>query len=239
MLSKNNDTLAQKALFDLAQYSSLPTLKPTVTKAPVKPKEDNRDIVFPSSNVLGIPDLLLTHQCDRLLLPCLPYRKMALKKHEGCLHFYVDDYRFDPSIWNDPDKIQQSKISAIIEPNYTLSLDSPISWVVWSTYKKRWLSRYWQQLGYRIIVDVNVPAEFYPIVLMGVPQGWRSFSSRGYSERTDSLLNEYEMCRKHAQREDIFFLVYGGGKTVLSLCRERGWAWLADEESRSRGIVYG
>lgn len=234
----NDSSIGQLALSDLEKHFQAKESYLFDAGPDLPSKINSRDIIFPSSNLLGIPDLLIDHQCDELILPCLPYGKVALKKHEGCLHFYVDDYRFDPSFWVDPDKVKTSKVTAIIEPNYTLTLDSPMSWVIWSTYKKRWLARYWQKQGYNIIVDLNVPVEFAPISLLGVPLGWKSYATRGYSTRVESLLKEYELAVQHAQTEDIFFLVYGGGKTVLSICKERGWRWLASEESRAKGEIY-
>jgi len=230
-----NATIGQLALSDLETRFKVKEQ----LEADLPPKINSQDIIFPSSNLLGIPDLLIDHQCDELILPCLPCGKTALKKQEGCLHFYVDDYRFDPSFWAKPDKVLTSKVTAIIEPNYTLTLDSPLSWVVWCTYKKRWLARYWQKHGYNIVVDLNVPTEFAPISLLGVPIGWKSYATRAYSTRIESLFNEHKLAVQHAQSEDIFFLVYGGGKTVWSICKEYGWLWLASEESRAKGEIYG
>ena len=232
-----DSSIGQLALSNLEEHFKVKENFPD-TGPDLPPKTDSQDIIFPSSNLFGIPDLLLEYQCNELILPCRPCGKTALKKQEGCLHFYVDDYRFDPSFWVKPDKVLTSKVTAIIECNYTLSLDTPLSWVIWCIYRKRWLARYWQKQGYRIIVDLNVPVEFAPISLLGVPIGWKSYATRGYSTRVESLFKEYELATKQAQSEDIFFLVYGGGKTVWSICKERGWRWLASEESRAKGEIY-
>lgn len=233
-------TLGLQILHELEKCFSTPAASIALVKDEAKaPQKVSGDIVFPSSNILGIPDLLLTHQCEELIIPCLPYGKTALSRMEGILHFYVDDTRFDPSLWVNPDKVTKTKCSAFVEPNYTLSLDSPLSWVVWSTYKKRWLARYWQQLGYKVIVDLNVPTEFYPLSLTGVPKGWRSYATRGYPTRIESLEREHALAVEHAGTDNIFFLVYGGERKIWALCKERGWQWLASEDQRSRGVIYG
>lgn len=229
------ESLGLQVIQDFQPYHYTPDESLVVTEPAQEPFKVGGNVLFPSSNVMGIPDLLLTHQCTQLVTPCLPWAKMAFSRMEGMLHFYVDDHRFDPSLWNDPDKILKTKVTALVEPNYTLSLDSPLSWVIWCTYRKRWLARYWQQLGYNIIVDLNVPTEFYPLSLLGVPEGWRSYATRAYPTRLESLNAEYELAVKHAGTEDIFFMVYGGERKAWALCKERGWLWVASEDQRARG----
>lgn len=232
------ETLGLTVIKNLTPSINPPSNDLAVTEAPQEPFKVGGNVLFPSSNIFGIPDLLITHQCDQLLNPCLPWAKMAFSRMSGLLHFYVDDFRFDPSLWNEPEKIFKTKVTALVEPNYTLSLDSPLSWVIWCTYRKRWLARFWQQSGYTIVVDLNVPAEFYPLSLLGVPEGWRSYATRGYPTRLESLEAEYEIAVKHAGTSDIFFMVYGGERKVWQLCKDRGWTWVASEDQRARGRIY-
>lgn len=232
------ETLGSQLVKEFEPCYSGPNNELVVKEVAREPFKVGGNVLFPSSNILGIPDLLITHQCTQLVTPCLPYAKTAFSRMEGCLHFYVDDYRFDPSLWNDPDKILKTKVTALVEPNYTLSLDSPLSWVVWCIYKKRWLARYWQQQGYNMIVDLNVPTEFYPLSLLGVPEGWRSYATRAYPTRLESLQLEHDLAVKHAGTKDIFFMVYGGERKAWALCKEKGWLWVASEDQRSRGIIY-
>ncbi len=114
--------------------------------------------IWPSESRFGIPDLLP----QVFALPanvCLrPYRSRRdrLDRQRDCCHFYLDDYRFE-SAWTQPD-IGARHVAgyfATCTPDFSLYPDWPIAAQLWNTYRSRWLGRYWQEGGLRVIPTVN------------------------------------------------------------------------------------
>lgn len=197
-------------------------------------------LVFPTDNDWGIPLLLSSHQAEQFSTPFQPWGMKARGTtfEGGTLHFYIDDYRF-AAVWNEPSKVVQALPYAVIEPNFTNSLESPKAYVLYNIFRKRWLSRYWQSQGLRIFVDLNVPVEFKDINFLGVPKDWRAFATRGYSDRLTAAQLEYESAVEFTGTTELLFLVYGGGKKVQAHCRERGWLWQPEQFDRVKGLVDG
>src|SRR5690606_22628013 len=117
------------------------------------------DCLYPSNNIYEIPTLLSEGQGDVLHLPFEAWgEKSRLRKDVGTYHFYVDDYRFS-AIWDNPDKIIQANVLAIVEPNISLFDTTPVSYGLHLIYKKRWISRFLQDHQIRVFMDLNVSAK--------------------------------------------------------------------------------
>lgn len=91
------------------------------------------------------------------------------------LGFYVEDYRFEP-LWETPDvyvsKVLNLGISTAIAPNFSLWYGSPRAMHLWNTYRSRWLARYMQEAGIRVIPDVNwADAASFEFCTLGIPVG--------------------------------------------------------------------
>ena len=52
-------------------------------------------------------------------------------------------------------------------------------WGIQLIYKKRWLSRYFQECGIKVYADVNVSHKFIEYNKMGIPKGYNAFFTRG------------------------------------------------------------
>lgn len=146
------------------------------------------------------------------------------KKGIGTYHFYVDDYRFE-AIWNNPNKIINSDCLSIIEPNLSLFNTTPVSFGLHLIFKKRWISRYLQSENIRIFVDLNVNSKFAEYNLLGVPDGWISFATRGYADRLQDLEFEYNLAVKKSGGNPIF-VIYGGGKKVQDFSAEHNCIYI-------------
>lgn len=196
---------------------------------------------FPSDNVWDVPTLDLKMQALAVELPWQSWgskhggRKRAMA---GTYHFYISDDRFE-ALWKDPMPVVQSGCHAAVEPNFTVSLESPRAYVLWCVYRKRWIARYWQSEGVRVFVDLNVPAEYADLTFLGVPKEWRAYVTRGYSERMEATENEWRAACEHHGDDDIIFTVYGGGRQVKALCADRGWGWIAEERDVMKGKIDG
>lgn len=190
---------------------------------------------FPSSNEYGIPDLRMDFQGKYPVNPILLWGSKSRKsQYRGTGFFYVDDYRFS-ALWKNPHQVVETGLVCVSEVNYTISLDTPKAFALALTYQKRWLARYWQENGIYIMVDVNTPTEFMDINFLGVPYGWESYCTHGYSDRLEATLLEWEACKAHAGHNDIYFTVYGGGKKVIEYCQKYNWVHVPEERDRKKG----
>lgn len=94
----------------------------------------------------------------------------------GFLSFYTEDHRFE-QIWHDaPNKlplIAKQKYVAVFEPDF--SLYSSWSWAqnVYSLFKMRWVARYLQKLGVKIIPQVHRIAQEIAIPKGSVSLDWQ------------------------------------------------------------------
>ncbi len=179
------------------------------------------DVIFPSDNMYEIPCLLMEKQPESGLL--MPFQAWGVntrqKKVVGTYHFYVDDYRFS-AIWKDPAKIIASGCQSLVEPNFSLFDTTPVAYGLHSIYKKRWLSRWLQEQGITIWVDLNVSKKFYDYNLLGVPDGYNAFCTRGYADRKTDLLREIDIARRISGMATPRMIVYGGGQDVQRICEE-------------------
>lgn len=200
-----------------------------------------QDASYPSDNDLEIPCLrmdLQAHECTKPFCAFGEQKRTFNLEHAGCLHFYVDDYRFN-SVWNHPEKILRSNPKSIVEPNFSLYADTPISFGLQSIYKKRWIARCMQERGVRIFVDLNVNAKFYKLNMIGVPFGWSSFATRGYSDRLANLEYEYNIAKSWAQGNPLTFVVYGGGIECRHFAQKNGCIYitpLAVEKKKRKAL---
>ena len=194
------------------------------------------DVVFPGDNLWDIPTLDLKRQADAPDFPLTVWGSVGRKRTmPGTWCFYTADRRF-ASIWKNPRHVLESGAVAIVEPNFSTHPQMPRARVLWDVFKKRWLARYWQTQGLRVFVDVNVGEEVRDLNFLGVPKGWRAFATRSHS-KGQWIEAEWEAAADHSGREDLVFLVYGGGAEVKSLCAKRGWHWCPEEADVARGKV--
>lgn len=172
------------------------------------------DCLFPTDNELEIPTLRLDVQpkvCDIPFL-CFGEQKRTFNMlGNGTLHFYADDYRF-MSVYEHPEKILQHHPRNIVEPNFSLFSDTPVAFGLQAIYKKRWIARSMQERGIGVFVDLNVNSKFYKLNMLGIPPGYSSYCTRGYSDRLQYLQFEYELAKSIAGDNELLFVIYGGGK---------------------------
>jgi hypothetical protein len=137
----------------------------------------------------------------------------------GTWHFYVDDYKFN-AVWADPSKIHAGKVITAVEPNWSILDQTPYPVALYRVYQKRWIGRYLQEQGVKVIVDLNVPANYAELNLEGVPDGWRSFATRAADAHLDDLVAHFAIAKRF--HEEPIFLVVGGGKKVAEFCTTNG-----------------
>lgn len=202
-----------------------------------RPKIDRGDVpdaLFPTDNEFGIPSLSLDGQAEYCHLPVVTWG--SVKRNQtmpGTWHFYTDDYRFD-AIWQDTSPVINSQCVAAVECNFTTSEQMPAAVAIWQIYRKRWLAKFWQSQGIKIFVDLNVSYDLAELNLLGVPRGWRSYMTRGYSEYLEQIDDEYLVAKEHCGGDPIF-CVYGGGERVKRHCFYHDYIWVPETMDVAKG----
>ena len=198
-------------------------------------RADVPDAIWPTNNEWGVPLLDGNLQAKALAAPFGLWGALKRKSRMcGTWFFYTEDYRFE-ALWEDPSGVVNTKCVAVVEPNFSCYAEMPMAVGLWQIYRKRWLARYWQSFGIQIFADLNVNPKFYELNMLGIPQGWKAWATRGYVERWDDTVREYEMACERAGTDSILFVVYGGQQSTMPIkCQERGWLWVM-EEMDSRG----
>lgn len=188
------------------------------------------DQLFATDNDWEIPVLDDSMQATSVDIPMLAFgeqkRTLDLQSN-GTVHFYVDDYRF-AAVYEHPEKILQHHPRNIVEPNFSLYLDMAPAFGLQAVYKKRVVARMMQDRGIRVFVDLNVAQKFIKLNLIGVPRGWRSFCTRGYSDRLPALELEYRIAEASASisgRKPLF-VCYGGGAKCRDFYKEVGGVYI-------------
>lgn len=179
------------------------------------------DCVFPSDNDLEIPTLRTDMQATACNIPfiCFGEQKRTFDMNgAGTLHFYTEDYRFD-AVYEHPERILKHNPCNIVEPNFSIFNDMPVAFAMQAVYKKRFIARAMQEHDIRVFVDLNVASKYYKLNMIGIPLGWKSFCTRGYSNRLHYLEFEYRIAQEWAQGGELLFVVYGGGKLVRDFCK--------------------
>lgn len=187
-----------------------------------------KDVLYDSNNEFDIPNLLADKQASHLELPLSPWgANSRLRKDVSTYHFYVDDYRFE-ALFKDPIKLLMSGCKAIVEPNCSLHDQTPIAWGLQLLYKKRFLSRYMQECGVDVYVDLNVSHKFIEYNKMGVPNGYNAFFTRGLDGWMESLKSDLRVAQEISGKEIPNLCVYGGGEEIQKFCREHSLLYVTD-----------
>jgi len=205
---------------------------------------------FPSANEYRIPDLLPGLQGDFVDQPVRPWggyskhwRPSRSGTFAGTWHFYQNDAKF-AALLKHPDNLLKSGAPTVCEINFSMGWTMPLWRAIYTIGLKRWHSRYWQEDGRRIFVDLNVsPAladeetgdvicDWPRLNLYGVPRGWRAYCTRASSREMAKLEGEYALACEHAGTRDIRMLVIGGGRLVQEFCGERGLEYHPTEMTR-------
>lgn len=135
-------------------------------------------------------------KCDVVPEWLWPYRLRSRRpsKPGGCLHFFIDDHRFE-RLWRFPLKTlpQVASFGLSIAPDFSLYLDWPTPLKKWNIYRSRWLAAYWVSKGIKVIPCVSwAEPSSYEYCFSGIPlHSTLAISTMGI--------------RKDSESESIFF----------------------------------
>lgn len=184
------------------------------------------DCIYESNNKFDIPTLDIAKQAGKVIIPVWPWgADSRLRQGIATYHFYVDDYRFE-AIWKDPVKVLTSGCRQVVEPNLSLSDATPIAYGLHQIYKKRWITRYFQECNILAYADLNVAPKFYEYNQMGLPKGWNAFWTRGYADALTCLDLELKIAQKVSGLQSPNLIVYGGGEKVKEFCENHNLVYI-------------
>lgn len=180
------------------------------------------DAVFPHTEKYEIPLLRGDKQGKFADLPVRGWGSVSRQRaFNGTWHFYVDDRKFT-AVWKHPETLTQTRALNVVEVNYSLPNQMPFPEALHRLYKKRWLSRFWQDFGIDIFVDLNVDRHYWDLNLEGVPEGWSSYATVSNDLRL-SILEEQAALAEARAGGPITLLVYGGVAETAKICEKNNW----------------
>lgn len=88
--------------------------------------------------------------------------------------FYTNDERFEQA-WKEPDlftgKLLNRKPFAVLSPNFSLWFESAAAKKIFNTYRSRWLGRYFQESGLKVIPDAQFSCQkSFDFCFAGIPK---------------------------------------------------------------------
>lgn len=194
------------------------------------------DALFPTDNDFDIPVLMLGRQADYIDLPVRGWGQVARRSSmKGTWHFYVDDSKFG-ALWKHPEGLLKTGAVTTVEANFSTDLQMPYAEALYRIHKKRWMARYWQENGIRLIVDLNVCQKYEQINLLGVPKGWQAYATKACDRTIEDLQRHADIAAEHSQGE-FRLLVYGTGPLVKEMCQKNSWIFIEDAANYSRKSV--
>lgn len=191
------------------------------------------DFLYPTNNQFEIPTLLLDNQPVHLELPLNPWGvEGRYKKGINTYHFYVDDYRFE-RLYKDPVALLLSGCKAVVEPNNSIHDQTPVAYAIYQIYRKRYLTRYLQECGVQVWVDLNVSHRFIEYNSLGIPEGYNAFFTRGVAGWEPTLELHLKEAQRISGRKEPNMYVYGGGKQIEQWAIDHGLRYI-DEHMNHR-----
>ena len=182
-----------QALLDAPIDESLANVAPSPSGSVDVTRKTWEPVLLPSSSRWGIPDMRLDMipddfevsgiRCNREdeIKPGMMFLWGSNKFPDDCkrglLAFYVDDVRFEAMCKDFKEfvavgeKIAAWNFAAVVSPNLSLWRNMPAALQMYNTYRARYISRYWQEMGLKVIPDINWSDEqSYEFCFDGIPK---------------------------------------------------------------------
>lgn len=193
----------------------------------------NCNVIFESDNAYGVPTLRLDMCAQGVHEPVVSFREMIGHKlryrdtEVGAIDFYTfDKFHFD-KLWENPENLKQyipetARVYACVEVNYSIYDNAPMAIALYQIFRKRYVARYWQQMGLHIYVDAFInPSLYGDIMFLGVPRGWASYATRARKDKMSELAEIYKRCWEWSEgAKDFCLVIIGGAKEAQKFASE-------------------
>jgi len=117
----------------------------------------------------------------------------------GTMAFYTTDTKFMSKLFQ-PMIVAETGCAAIIEMNYTLDQSWPLAFGFTPIARKRQFSLIMQNHDIGIIADLYVPEKFADLNMLGIPDGYSAFATRGHSKDILALDIRYNRALQCAKK---------------------------------------
>lgn len=173
----------------------------------------NWSTLYDSDEIYGIPLIQKETFVPDWLLPIKQrVRVEDADMSKGAVQFFVDDYHFE-SVWGSPKKsmLLVGKTGNALSPDFSLFVGDPLAIQIWNTYRNRWLGRYWQERGIKVIPSITwSDEESYDFCFAGVEKGSTVAISTVGANKKDTrqgFIDGFEIMLEAIEPELV--LVYG------------------------------
>ena len=111
---------------------------------------------------------------------------------------------------------------------------TPRALAIYQTYRKRYLTRYLQECGLQVWVDLNVSPHLEDINALGIPKGYNAFCTRGVSGWLPTTERHWQTAQRISGLDRPNMFVYGGGDDVAQWCQQHGVLHVKEYMNRGR-----
>jgi hypothetical protein len=239
-----SQALGSEDPFTMPQNTALPKPKMPGTALPLAPMQSSAlkketgmglaDTIFPGEPEFGIPMLSLDYEAKEVPAKFGKWAELSAKDKEIMgWHFYTNDYKLT-NIWYNPDLLLAGNASIFAEVNFSIRNAHGRAYALGEIERKRKIARWLQSKGRYVLVDLNVGRKHLQDNFLGVPLGWKSYITRGSVEKLPYILDQFDAAIKHAQGDEIFGVIYGGGVDVEDFAKEAGAVYVPERMTAVR-----
>lgn len=116
----------------------------------------NIDCLFETENEYGFPEVESNLEPKDLLSFIYANRIPTKAEKEKAVHFFLDDYKFE-KLWTRPKTFINTfkQYAGIVSPTFSVWSNQPYALNVFNMYRSRWITRYYQEFGIPVLVDVR------------------------------------------------------------------------------------
>ena len=115
----------------------------------------NISTLFETEDPYGFPEVETSP--DFTAKDLTPFHTSKNKTIEdNAIHFFIDDYKFE-QIWTRPRDfiIAFRNYGNIVAPTFSVWVNQPYALNVFNMYRSRWCTRFYQEFGINVLVDVR------------------------------------------------------------------------------------
>lgn len=98
---------------------------------------------------------------------------IGLDFSQTVVSFYTDDVRFEALYTNNAEiagRFLNKKIMGMVSPNFSTYFKMPKAMRIWNIFRSRWVSRYFQEAGIKVIPDISCGRDDIDCVFDGIPR---------------------------------------------------------------------
>ena len=172
----------------------------------------NDDVLFEQANGYGVPEMWAIQNVVVRNMTAFTAREI-----DGAVHFFLQDFALN-RVWN---RVQYygnkfENESCVLTPDFSLFTDMPIALQIFNTYRSRYVGRYWQEMGLKVVPSVTWSEEkSFDFCVLGIPrQSIVAISTQGVKDKK-MFLDGFE---KMIESVDPFTIwVYGTSKLMAEI----------------------